>query len=478
MKVVFSAAEVAPFVKTGGLADVAGSLPPALSAIGCEAIVVLPLYGSIKTDGLKKTAIAIAANMGNSTYQATVYKGRLGSRTSVYFISQHGLYSRPNPYGDQNGDYPDNALRFIFLNLAVLELLRQLKFRPDIIHVNDWHVALVPALLKNLPKADYLYGVRSVLSLHNLAYQGHFPPETMELTGLPASLLTADGVEMYGMLAFLKSGILFADALTAVSPSYAKEILSPELGFGLEKVLGKRKKSLAGILNGIDHDEWNPQKDQLIPAKFSRKDLSGKEKCRAALLKRFGLENDPKKPVIGIVSRLIEQKGFDLVAEVAEEMMKLDFYLVALGTGQPKYEEFFKALQAAHQDRVAVEIGYNNALTHLIEAGADMFLMPSVFEPCGMNQMYSMAYGTPPIVRATGGLKDSVEDWRPATGKGTGFVFDKADAKSLLAAVKRALKTFGKKAEWEKLVENGMAKDFSWKKSAELYLQLYKKVIA
>ena len=477
MKVVFAAAEVAPFVKTGGLADVAGALPKALSAIGCRVIVVLPLYGSINAARLEKTGIAVPVNIGNQTYRGTVYKGRLDARTDVYFIHQQELYSRPNPYGDANGDYPDNDARFIYFNHAVLELCRQMKFRPDVIHVNDWHLALVPALLKHLPENDFLYGAPSVLSLHNLAYQGHFPPEAMKLTGLPESLFAPDGVEMYGKLAFLKSGILFADALTTVSPSYAKEILTPKYGFGLEGFLKRRKKSLSGILNGIDPAEWNPQTDRLIPARYGRKDLSGKAKCRAALLERFGLGNNPQWPVIGIVSRLIEQKGFDVVTKAAEELMKLGFYLIAVGTGQPEYEEFFRKLQASYPRRVGIFIGYDNALSHLTEAGSDLFLMPSLFEPCGLNQMYSLAYGTPPIVRATGGLKDSVENWRPAARKGTGFVFKEATPKSLVAAVKKGIATFHKKPEWRKLIENGMAKDFSWGKSAKLYLQLYKKVL-
>ncbi|MBI5178955.1 MAG: glycogen synthase GlgA [Nitrospinae bacterium] len=477
LKVLFASAEVMPFAKTGGLGDVAGALPKALNAIGCQCIVAMPLYGGIKRDGLEKTKLTIAVTLANSTYQATVFKSKLDAKTEIYFIAQQELFSRPNPYGTPAGDYPDNDARFTFFNRAVLELCRALRFKPDVIHVNDWHLGLVPVFLKNLPKRDYLNGAKSVLSLHNLAYQGLFPKESFRLCNLPDNLFGKSGVEMYGQLAFLKSGILFADALTAVSPTYAKEILAPELGFGLEKILQKRGKSLKGILNGIDPEEWNPETDRLIPHRYSRKNIAGKAKCRAALLDKFNLSNNPAWPVVGIVSRLIEQKGFDMVARAAEEMMKMDLYLVALGTGQPEYEEFFRGLQLMHPQKVGLQIGYDNAVAHQIEAGSDLFLMPSKFEPCGLNQMYSLAYGTVPIVRATGGLKDSVANWQPASRKGTGFVFKEASAPALLGALKKAVAAFANKKQWAKLVDNGMQQDFTWHKSAKLYLQLYKKVL-
>jgi len=478
LKIAFAAAEAAPFVKTGGLADVAGSLPKGLAAQGCEVVTIIPLYGSINRDELATTDLEFRVSVGNHSYMVTVFIGNFDESTPVYFIHNEELFARPNPYGDQNGDYPDNDKRFIFFNLAVLELLRRLKFKADIIHVNDWHLGLVPVLLKNLPKKDFLSGTRSVLSLHNLAYQGLFPAESFSLTGLPEKLFSADGVEMHGRLTLLKSGILFADGLVAVSPTYAKEILAPELGFGLEKVLQKRKKNLIGILNGIDTDEWNPKTDIYLPYDYDSADLSGKSKCRGELLKLAGLKDKDGRPVVAIVSRLIEQKGFDLVVQAAEEMMKLDIYLAVLGTGQKKYEDFFKNLMTRHPDRVFVHIGYDNKLAHLMEAGSDMFLMPSLFEPCGLNQMFSMLYGTPPIVRATGGLKDSVEDWKPATKKGTGFVFAGRDSASLLSAVKRALKTFKSKKDWAKLVQNGMRRDFSWEASAKRYREFYKKILS
>ena len=426
---------------------------------------------------LVKTKMSFNVPLGNHSYFASIYKGGLDPKTPVYFIHQENLFARPNPYGDEMGDYPDNDRRFIFLNLAFLELLRQLRFKPDVIHVNDWHLGLVPALLKNLPKSDFLYGTRSVLSIHNMAYQGLFPAESMSLTGLPGALFAEDGVMMYGQLALLKSGILFADAITAVSPTYAKEILTPELGFGLEKTLLKRKKDIVGILNGIDTDEWDPNTDGLIPFNYGEKNLLGKSKCRAALLRMTGLEKRGDFPLIGIVSRLIEQKGFDIMAMAADELMKLDCSFVIIGSGQKVYEDFVQNLAKNHPERVWSQVGYDNKMAHLIEAGSDMFLMPSRFEPCGLNQMYSMAYGTPPIVRGTGGLLDSVKNWSPATGKGTGFVFKGVSPESLVSAVKTAIRSFRDRKKWSKLVLNGMGEDFSWKRSAELYAKLYRKVL-
>jgi starch synthase len=477
-KIAFAASEAAPFIKTGGLADVAGALPKALSAIGCDVVAVIPLYGAVSRETLVKTDIHFMISVGNHSYQAEVFKGKFDDKTPVYFIHNGELFARNNPYGDENGDYPDNDRRFIFFNLASLELLRQLKFRPDIFHANDWHMGLVPVFLRQLPKNDFLHGVKSVLSIHSLAYRGLFPALSFPLTGLPEKMFSAEGVEMHGQLAFLKSAVLFADGITAVSPTYAKEILAPELGFGMEGVLKKRKKVLTGILNGVDMDEWNPQTDALLPFNYGPKNLEQKALCRGALLAKGGLADDKKKAVIGIVSRLVNQKGFDMVVEAAEELMNLDIYLAVIGTGQKKYEDFFMELRAKNPGKVFCQIGYDNRLAHLIEAGSDIFLMPSLFEPCGLNQMYSMIYGTPPIVRATGGLKDSVENWNPATKKGSGFVFTGRDAKSLLVVVKKALKLFADKKGWERLVRNGMSKDFSWEKSARLYMDFYKKTAA
>ncbi|MEE8484798.1 MAG: glycogen/starch synthase, partial [Nitrospinota bacterium] len=334
LNVLFAASEIAPFIKTGGLADVASALPRALSALGQNVIAILPLYGSISLKGLKKTGITVRVEMDGRTYSSAIFEGKLDRKTKIYFLHQPALYGRPNPYGEGNVDYHDNDARFVFFNRAVFSFLRKLNFRPDVIHANDWQCGLMPAYLKNTDDG-FFEKTASVFSIHSLAYQGLFPKKSMSLTGLPKKLFGPEGLEIYGKLGMLKSGVVFADAVTAVSPTYAKEILTPDLGFGMQDVLGKRKKSLYGILNGIDTKEWNPATDRHIPANYSRKKLGGKAKCRAAFLKKAGLGNDLQKPLIGIVSRLIEQKGFDIVAAASEKIMKDDFYLAALGTGQP-----------------------------------------------------------------------------------------------------------------------------------------------
>lgn len=478
LNVLFAASEALPFAKTGGLGDVAGGLPRALAEAGCSVAVLLPLYGCIDKNNLQKTTSTITVLIGGRPYLGTLYKKEVFPGVTHWFLHQPELYfSRPNIYGDQNGDYPDNDARFIFLNRALAEFPAAAGFRPDVVHVNDWHLGLSPLYLKLLPEGHPMSGVPSVFSIHNLAYQGLFPRESYPLTGLPEKYFSADGVEIWGKIGFMKTGILFADAVTAVSPTYAKEILGKELGFGLEITLSQRKKSLRGILNGIDADDWNPSADKHLPAAYSAKKMEGKAKCRIALLNEFGLPDAPGRAVIGIVSRMVEQKGFDLITAAEKELMSLNVTLVVLGTGQPKYEEALRTLAKKYPDRVGLVIGYNEGLAHLIEAGSDIFLMPSHFEPCGLNQMYSLRYGTVPVVRATGGLADTVVNWQPAKKKGNGFVFKSATPLALLTAVKKALKTFGNKKEWNRIVQNGMAEDHSWRKSAEQYLALYRTLV-
>ncbi len=476
--ILFAASEVIPFAKTGGLADVAGALPRALAQNGCKVAVLLPLYGLIDKNALQRAAGVISIPIGGRIYTAALYKKEVSRNVTAWFLHQPELYySRQQIYGDQHGDYPDNDARFIFFNRAVAAFPAASGFKPDLVHVNDWHLGLVPLYMKLLPEGDPLHGVPSVFSIHNLAYQGLFPKETFELTGLPEGQFGPDGVEMYGKVAFMKSGILFADAVTAVSPTYAKEILGKELGFGLEKALGQRKKALSGILNGIDTTVWDPAKDPHLPAHYGPKKMAGKAKCRAALLQRFNLPDAPGRAVVGIVSRLIEQKGFDLIAGAEHELMKLDIALVILGVGQPKYEEFVRQLAQKYPDRVGAFVGYDEGLAHLIEAGSDIFLMPSRFEPCGLNQMYSLRYGTVPVVRATGGLADTVVNWQPARKKGNGLSFKAATPQALAATMKKAVKTFANKKEWERIVANGMAEDHSWGKAAEDYLALYHSLV-
>lgn len=474
LNVLFAASEALPFAKTGGLGDVAGGLPRALAEAGCSVAVLLPLYGCIDKKKLQKTGTTITVMISGRPYIGTLYKKEVFPGVTHWFLHQPELYfSRPNIYGDQNGDYPDNDARFIFLNRALAEFSTAAGFHPDVVHVNDWHLGLAPLYLKLLPDGHPLRGVPTVFSIHNLAYQGLFPRESYPLTGLPEKYFSAEGVESWGKIGFMKTGILFADAVTAVSPTYAKEILGKDLGFGLEKSLNQRKKSLHGILNGIDTDVWDPAADKHLPAVYSAKKMAGKVKCREVLMKKYGLPDAPGRAVIGIVSRMVEQKGFDLIAAAAKDLIKLNIALVMLGTGQSKYEDGLRALAGKYPNQVGLTIGYDEGLAHLIEAGSDMFLMPSLFEPCGLNQMYSLRYGTVPVVRATGGLVDTVVNWQPANKKGNGFLFKAATSQALVTVVKKAVKAFANKKEWDRIVQNGMAEDHSWRKSAERYLALY-----
>ena len=412
LSVLFAASEAAPYAKTGGLGDVAGGLPRALAEAGCAVAVLLPLYGCIDKNRLHKTAATITVMIGGRPYIGTLYRKEESPGVTHWFLHQPELYfSRPNIYGDQNGDYPDNDARFIFFNRALTKFPVAAGFHPDVVHVNDWHLGLVPLYMKLLPEGHPLCGVPSVFSIHNLAYQGMFPRESYPLTNLPEEYFSPEGVEAGGKIGFMKTGILHATAVTAVSPTYAREILGKQLGFGLEKPLNQRKKALTGILNGIDTDVWNPAADKYLPALYNAKKMAGKAKCRAALLDKFGLPDVPGRAVIGIVSRMVEQKGFDLISAGEKELMKLNIALAVLGTGHSKYEADMRALAAAYPDRVGLTIGYDEGLAHLIEAGSDLFLMPSHFEPCGLNQLYSLRYGTVPVARATGGLADTVVNW-------------------------------------------------------------------
>jgi len=474
--IFFASSEVKPFVKTGGLADVSYSLPVELGRLGHNVKVILPLYGSIDRSGFTRLPFTIEKKVGKKIFHAAVFSKKIAENTEALFIDQPELFGGlPNPYGDENGDYENNDERFIFFDLAVVELARSSQPLPDVIHSNDWQGGLIPLLLRLERGIDRspLKGTVSVFSIHNLAYQGLFPKESFKLTTLPEELFSIDGVEQYGKLALLKSAILFADALTTVSPTYAREILTPELGFGLEPFLEKRKEDLAGILNGIDTDEWNPETDRLIPANFSINSLEGKSHCRKALIDRFGLTGGEDTPIFGMVSRLIEQKGCDIIADSAEKLMEERMNLVILGTGQKEYESFFTSLAKKHPGRVALKIGFDNTIAHLIEAGSDIFLMPSRFEPCGLNQMFSLRYGTVPLVRSTGGLADTVTDWTSNPERGNGFVFSKPEAGEFLDAAKRGIKAFGDRAEWTRIMRNGMSQDHSWKGSAKKYEELY-----
>jgi starch synthase len=380
-----------------------------------------------------------------------------------------------------NDDYPDNALRFAFLARAALERAAAEPHPPSLFHAHDWQAGLVPLYLRTRAFHPTLSDIPTVFTIHNIAYQGQFGPEWMPLIDVPPEFFTSDGIEFWGKISFLKAGIVYSQAITTVSRRYAQEILTPEFGFGFEGVLRQRRNALFGILNGIDVDDWDPSRDAYLPASFSQTDLSGKVHVKQALLAAFGLphgQHELERPLIGMISRLVDQKGFDLIAAIGHRLMNLGASFVVIGTGERQYQDFWRRLAAPYPDRVGTKFEFNERLAHLIEGGADMFLMPSRFEPCGLNQMYSMRYGTVPIVRATGGLDDTVHDYDEATGTGTGFKFSEYSGEALLRALTRGIRVFSDKNAWRRLQTTGMQQDFSWNRSAREYVKVYNAAIA
>ena len=486
MKVLIVSSEVTPFAKTGGLADVAGALPVALAALGHDVRVVMPKYGVIDDDRHHLIPILgdILVRLNGRTFTAHIKRSQLpGSRVPVYFILNSAFFDREGLYQADGRDYPDNAVRFAFFCTAVVWLLKGLDWVPDIIHCNDWQTALIPVYLRDHPDmaADpVLQQTRVVFTIHNLAYQGIFPLEEGASIGIGPELLHPKALEFYGRMNLMKGGLIFSDALTTVSRRYAEEIQTPEFGCGLEGLLQERRGELTGIMNGVDYGVWNPETDPLIPAHYSAQDLAGKVKCKAALQRESALETDAAAPLIGIISRLDPQKGFDLIAGALDAILAQGAQVVLLGTGMPEYHMVFERAAKRHAGRISAHLRFDNPLAHRIEAGADMFLMPSRYEPCGLNQLYSLRYGTVPVVRATGGLADSVTDATAAgirAGKSTGFVFEDYTAAALLKTVKRAIKLFHDRERWQQLMRNGMKRDFSWNAAARQYAALYGQLI-
>jgi len=487
LNILLVSSEVEPFAKTGGLADVCGALPKALKELGHEVRIIMPRYRFISEWKFKLHDIIrlkdIPVNVGKSIETANVkssFISNLKEKVQVYFLDNAKYFGRDGTYQSPAGhkDYRDNDERFVFFARGVLETLKRLGWQPDIIHCNDWQTGLIPAYLKTLYADDpFFKTVKSVFTIHNMAYQGAFPPESFAKTNLPESLFKTDGVEAYGKFNFLKTGLYFADAITTVSPRYAQEICdSPELGAGLNGLLTQRRKDLHGIINGIDYQVWNPATDEGIFRKYDMKSIEAKLDNKKALTGRFGLEFSPTTPVIGAITRLVDQKGFDLVLDIFDDLMQSNVQFILIASGDKGLEKRFEQFRKKYPKQVGTFMGFDEALAHLVEAGSDMLLMPSRYEPCGLNQMYSMRYGTIPIVRATGGLEDTVEDYS-GNGKGTGFKFGNFDSKELLKTVQRALKVFEQSEEWRKLVRNGMQRDFSWENSARKYLALYKELL-
>jgi len=472
MKILFVSPEGLPFSKTGGLADVVEALPRALAQMGHQVAVLLPRY---RGNQMARTIVAnMTVPLGVGMRFPSLAEAGTFEGVHYYFVDDPEFFDREKLYGNKDGDYPDNPLRFAELSRAAIEFAKQV-WMPDVIHCHDWQSALVPVYLRTLYRNDPSFaGLPVILTVHNLGYQGLFARSALGQIGLPEELFRIEALEFYGKVNLLKGGLVFADYLTTVSRKYAQEIQTPEFGYGLEGVIASRGDRMVGILNGVDYGAWNPESDTFIAAQYSAKNLEGKRLCKKDLLATFHLPAENVEwPLVGIVSRFVDQKGFDLLAESAMDLMKQDILLVALGNGEPKYEKLFLELARKNPKRIGVKIAYDNAIAHKIEAGADMFLMPSRYEPCGLNQIYSLRYGTVPVVRATGGLDDTVEEFDARTGKGTGFKFKPYTGKSLVECLRQAAAAFADVRQWRAIQANGMAQDFSWKPSAAGYVRVY-----
>jgi starch synthase len=472
MKILFVSPEGLPFSKTGGLADVVEALPRSLVESGHQVAVLLPRYRG--NQAARTIVPSLTMPLGTSTRFPAISEAGTFQGVRYYFVDDSEYFQREKLYGDKSGDYPDNARRFGELSRAAIEFAKQV-WMPDVMHCHDWQAALAPIYLRTIYARDRaLEALPVVFTVHNLGYQGLFMRPTLSLLGLPEELFRIDALEYYGKINLLKGGLIFSDYITTVSRKYAQEIQTKEYGCGLEGVIRSRANRLTGILNGVDYSQWNPETDTNVVATYSEKVMDGKKLCKKDLLAAFQLPVDNmSRAVIGMVSRFVDQKGFDLIAEMAGELMKEDFALVALGNGDAKYEKLFLGLAKQYPSRVGLKIAYDNVVAHKIEAGADMFLMPSRYEPCGLNQIYSLRYGTVPVVRATGGLDDTVEAFDGKTGRGTGFKFEAYDGAALVKCVREALAAYTDLRQWRTLQKNGMTKDFSWKTSAAQYIKLY-----
>jgi starch synthase len=492
-RLLYVAPEVVGFAKTGGLADVAGALPPALAGRGLECAVMLPLYRCIRTakSPIRPTDLSFAVPIGERTVAGAIWKGTLpNSNVPVYLIDQpeyfdrddpakgRGLYQYTLPDGRKR-DYPDNSERFIFFARAVLESMRLLDYWPDVLHINDWQTGLIPVYLREEYRDRENYKrTRTLFTVHNLAYQGLFWHWDMILARLDWRLFNYKQLEFYGQLNFLKAAVVFSDAVSTVSPTYAKQIQTPEYGCGLEGVLEERRDRLFGIVNGVDYRIWNPAIDPHLPSNYDESSVADrKPQCKAFLQRHYGLQEKPRAPLLGMVARLIEQKGLRLLASVANSFLNRGVQLTVLGDGDPPYHQMLLDLKEHYPQQVGVTFGFDEALAHQIEAGADMFLMPSRYEPAGLNQLYSMKYGTVPIVHATGGLADTIVDCTPqnlAAGTATGFAFTAYRPAAFLNAFERALKLYeAYPHDWQKLMKTGMRQDWSWERIAGEYEKLY-----
>jgi len=500
--VLIIGSEAQPFAKTGGLADVLGALSPALARLGWNVTLALPRYRGVEAGAVIDT---FPVTVGGYTRDAAFHEAPLADGARAILIDCPDLYDRDALYGPANADYPDNALRFAFLARAALEFAGRRGAGPSVVHAHDWQAGLAPVYLRTVYASHpVLGGTPSVFTIHNLAFQGVFDAAWLPRLDLGSEQFTVDRLEYWGRISFMKGGIVDSRVITTVSRRYADEIQTPDFGFGFDGILRARSGDLVGILNGIDMNEWDPAHDPFLPAPFSADDLSGKQAAKLAVLRRFGLPADDrtaKRPLVGMVSRMVDQKGLDLIAALADDLPRLDASWIVLGTGDPTYEDLWRTLAARHPDRIAAHIGFDESLAHLIEGGADMFLMPSRYEPCGLNQMYSMRYGTVPVVHAVGGLYDTVVDYalgapkggeggptrrtrdvgpvaprRQSHEAGTGFVFRVYRPDALMEALTRALTLFRDTRKWKAIQVAGMQQDFSWDRSAREYVKIYERV--
>jgi starch synthase len=478
MKIGVISSEISPFAKTGGLADVVGSLSLALEGLGHDLCLIMPAYRSTLQGGFALTTASLNVSVPLSDHQetASILKTTFGRDVSVYLVRADRYFDRDFLYGTKQGDYADNLARFVFFTRSALEVLRH--EHVEVIHSHDWQTALAPVFLRTQPlRYPEIASAKTVLTVHNIAFQGNFWQPDWHLLNLDEYLFSSAYLEFYQNFSLLKGGLMFADKITTVSPTYAAEIMR-EQGFGLEGVLQQRANDLIGILNGVDYNQWNPAVDALIAKRYNEDNLEGKRLCKDSLQRAMGLPIEPDVPLFGIISRLTSQKGMDLIEKVFPALIERGVQFVLLGTGESRYEDFLSRAAAQFSGKVGVSIGFDEPLAHQIEAGADIFLMPSLFEPCGLNQMFSLKYGTIPIVRAIGGLKDTVEDYNAERSAGTGFVFEAYEPQALLKTIDRALEVFSDKQSWIALQRRAMSKDFSWDRSARAYSRLYQQLLA
>jgi starch synthase len=478
MRIMHVASEVAPFAKTGGLADVLGALPSALARQGADVTVVAPRYKSIDPAqfGLARWLRTIEVPLGHEVVPVGIYEGQPpgGAKVRLLLIDHPPSFGRDGIYGDQAGEFGDNPRRFTILGRAALTVAAQMNLWPDVLHGHDWQAG--PTLLYARGAGGDLRPPKMVFTIHNLAYQGNFGPEIIDSLGLPRDLWHPGGYEFYGNVSLLKAGIVVADRVTTVSPTYAKEIQTPDQGWGLDGLLRSLGERLVGILNGVDYDVWSPERDRHLPQPYSAEEPRGKALAKALLQRELGLPQKPDVPLFGVVSRLAYQKGMDLLLDTLPELLAGDVQLGVLGAGEQPIESAFRDAEAKHKGKLSVRLGYDDRLAHLIEAGADFFVMPSRYEPCGLNQMYSLRYGTPPIVRSTGGLEDTIVDHEPRSRTGTGFKFEGWGKDALWGALARALAVYRNPDELRALQRRGMAQDFSWNAAARRYLELYERI--